>query len=141
MTAVIPQKRRFIFDTVYTDLSVPRAITKANLCRGLVQLVVFDSLDPLRPRRWDTLIDGGYAFEGEGAKYFILDNGGTNVVSVTPVSFGYSYDLVDAFGNTYRLEFNGARDFTCTIQRTAGASLTGNITVSVLLFPFDNPLY
>lgn len=141
MTAVIPKKRRFMVETVYPDLSVPRAITKANLCRGLVQLVVFDNLNSTRPRRWDVLVDGGYSFEGEDAKYFILDNTGTNVASVTPVSFGYSYDLLDAFGNAYRLEFNGARNFTCTIQRTGGSALTGNITVRVILFPFDNPLY
>lgn len=138
MRPSIPDKRNFVIDTIYTDLNVARAILTANLLRGLCMLTVTDSLDPLRPRNWQILISGGTAFVGKESQYFILDNGRTNVTSVTAITNGYTYDLVDAFGNTYRLSFNGARDFTCTIQRTAGAALTGDITLSVLLFPFTD---
>jgi hypothetical protein len=85
------------------------------------------------------MVNGGTAFTGINSKYFILDGNNTNVVSVVATNPGYEYNLTDAFGNTYHLSFNGARDFTCTIQRTAGASLTGDITLKVLLFAFDDP--
>lgn len=138
MLPSIPNKRNFVIDTTYSDLNSARAILTANLLRGLSMLTVTDSLDPLRPRHWQVLISGGTQFVGKDSQYFILDQMRTNVTSVTVVTAGYTYDLVDAFGNTYRLSFNGARDFTCTIQRTAGAALTGNITISVLLFPFTD---
>ena len=139
MSLAIPNKRKFQLARTYPDLDSARSIAVGNPLRGLFMLSIKDSFDATRPRRWDVLISGGTSYAGDGAKYFVLDNGHDNVVSVTVISFGFQYDLLDVFGNTYRLIFNGARGFNCTIQRTAGAALTGPITVTSLLFPFDDP--
>jgi hypothetical protein len=138
MSVSIPPKRKFEISYTYPNLDVPRSIGIGNPNRGLFQFSVTDSFDPTRPRRWEVMISGGTAFVGEGAKYFVHTTGQTNVVSST-VSFpGVSYIIVDAFGNTYLMVFSGARGVDCTIQRTAGASLTGDITVRSLLFAFDD---
>lgn len=141
----IPRKRNFTTSFIYPDLSTPRAISGANILRGLFQITLTDSLDPLLPRKWQILVEGGTNFVGDDAKYFILTDNtaalvGFNITSVVDITRGFEYDIIDAFGNTYRLVFNGARDFVCTIEQTAGAALTGPVTIESLLFPFTDEI-
>ena len=140
MSINIPQRRHVNILNTYADLNAPRIIAKHNPIRGLFQLSLTDSLSVTFPRRWEILIDGGYAYVGDGAKYFpILTVGtSTNIVTITPTVVGYEYDIVDAFGNTYHLIFNGARDFNPTIERTAGAALTGPVTLKSMLISYDD---
>jgi len=134
----IPDIKRFDVVTSYADLNSARIIAKGNPTRGLFLLSLTDSLSATLPRRWEIMVSGGFQYNGDDAKYFILDDHRVNVSSVTAVSSGYTYDLIDSFGNTYRLSFNGAKGVDPTIQRTAGSSLTGTIQLRSLLFAISS---
>ena len=136
MSIFIPQRRRFDIVKTYPDLNTPRVIAPGNPTRGLFIFIVTDSFDATRPRRWEIMVSGGFKYTGTDAKYFIIDGSGVNVASITTVVLGFEYEVIDSFGNTYRLKFNGARDFDPTIERTAGAALTGPIELRSILFAF-----
>lgn len=139
MRPAIPVRRKFQIVNTYPDLDSARIIARCNPTRGLFMLTIQDSFDATRPRRWSILIEGGTQYTGFDSKYFLITNSGENVASYTATVEGYEYDLTDAFGNTYHLIFNGALNFNPTIERTAGAALTGPIQIQTLLFPFDVP--
>lgn len=134
----IPEGRRVDVTTTHSDmpLNTPRNIANSNIIRGLFLFELTDSFDATRPRRWEFSFKGGFQYDGPESKYFPILGSGVNVDSITTVSSGYTYDIVDDFGNTYRLSFNGAKDFTPTITRTAVGSLTGPVTFRVILFSY-----
>lgn len=133
----IPRRIRKDVVKTYADLDTPREISSGNQPRGLFILRVTDSSSLTTPRRWEIMVEGGYAYVGIGAKYYILENVPTiNVTSVTATVPGFQYDLVDAFANTYHLIFNGQRGFAPTIERTAGAALVGPVEVRCLWFDY-----
>lgn len=131
----VPEGRRVDITTTYADVDSARALTGSNI-RGLFIFELTDSVSATLPRRWEYSFKGGFQYDGDDAKYFPVTGTGVNVTSVTAVSSGYSYDIVDVFGNTYRILFNGSKDYIPTIQRTAGAALTGTIKFRTILFSY-----
>ncbi len=136
MSISIPNRRRFEIVNQYADLDSPRIIAKGNPTRGQFLMIVEDSVDPLRPRRWEIMVTGGTSYVGDGAKYFVLTGGSKNITTISITQLGYEYDITDVFGNTYHLIFNGARGFNPTIERTAGAALDGPVQIRSILFAF-----
>ena len=135
-----PTNRRFVLENTYADIDTAQIISRGNTTRGLFSLSITDSSSVTIPRRWEILVEGGFTYNGDDSKYFILDQGRTNISSVTATVLGYEYNVVDVFGDTYHLIFNGSFNFNPTIQRTAGAVLTEPIFLKVLLFAFSTDL-
>ncbi len=141
MSIFIPKRRRFDIVNTYINLDAPRVIATGNPTRGLFLLIVTDSFDATRPRRWEIMVSGGFKYVGDESKYFLIKNSSVNVASFGPhnnddANFGFEYDLTDAFGNTYHLIFNGRMGFDPSIERTAGAALTGPVELRSILFAF-----
>ncbi len=134
-TIFVPRRRRFDVVKSYTNLTAaPRIISNGNQTRGLFIFIITDNNSATNPDRWEVMISGGFEYTGEDAKYFILSGGQVNITSVTAVSSGFTYDVVDDFGRTFRISLNGQRGFNPTIEKTAGPPMVGPVEVRSVIF-------
>lgn len=131
----VPRRRRADIVKNYVNLTAgPRAIDNGGQTRGLFILRITDSNSATNPDRWEITITGGFSYTGDNAKYFPIFSSADNVTSVTATVVGFEYDLVDAFGRTHHLIFNGQRGFVPTIEQTAGPATVGPVEVRSILF-------